>query len=83
MISRAEYKAIKGMNREELDAYLTSTFNEGYNNGVTTMASCTIANIDKGLKMTPGIGDKRYNIIMQNITKCFQEQDVADSQEAE
>lgn len=81
MISRAEYKAIKGMNREELDAYLTSTFNKGYNNGVTTMASCTIANIDKGLKMTPGIGYKRYNLIMQNITKCFREQDAIDSKE--
>ena len=75
MITRDLYKSIKAMNREELDQYLTSIFNEGHNHGVTAMASVIVDIVDRGLRMTPGIGEKRYQEIMDNIVKCMREDD--------
>ena len=75
MLTREQYKKIKAMNREELDQYLTSIFNGGHNNGVAAMASVIVDIVDKGLRMTPGIGEKRYQEIMDNIVKCMREDD--------
>lgn len=75
MITRDQYKAIKAMNREELDSYLNSVFVQGHNNGVAAMSAVIVDKVDRGLRMTPGIGEKRYQEIMDNIVKCMREDD--------
>ena len=75
MITRDQYKAIKAMNREELDSYLNSVFIQGHNNGVAAMSAVIVDKVDRGLRMTPGIGEKRYQEIMDNIVKCMREDD--------
>lgn len=75
MMNRELYKKIKNMNRQELDAYLNSVFIQGHDNGVIEMSALIVDKIDKGLRMTPGIGEKRYQEIMDNIVKCMKEDD--------
>lgn len=75
MITRDLYKNIKNMNREEMDRYLDSVFIQGHNNGVAAMSAVILEKVDRGLKMTPGIGEKRYQEIMDNIVKCMREDD--------
>lgn len=71
MISRDQYKKIKSMSREELNSYLDRVFAQGYNNGVTSMSAIMLDKIDQGLKNTPGIGEKRYEEILTNITAAL------------
>ena len=75
MMNRELYKKIKNMDRQELDEYLNSVFIEGYNNGVAAMSAVIVDKVDKGLRMTPGIGEKRYQDIMDNIVNCMKEYD--------
>ena len=75
MMNRELYKKIKNMNRQELDEYLNSVFIQGHNNGVAAMSAVIVDKVDRGLRMTPGIGEKRYQEIMDNIVKCMREDD--------
>ena len=75
MMNRELYKNIKKMNRQELDEYLNSVFIQGHNNGVAAMSAVIVDKVDRGLRMTPGIGEKRYQEIMDNIVKCMREDD--------
>lgn len=69
MLTRDQYKKIKAMNREELDRYLDAIYAQGYNNGVIAMSATFTDRIDKGIRNTPGVGEKRYQEIMKNITE--------------
>lgn len=68
MLTREQYKKIKAMNREQMDRYLDAIFAQGHNNGVIAMSSALTDKIDRGIRNTPGIGEKRYEEIMKNIT---------------
>ncbi len=73
MLTREQYKKLKSMNRDELDRYLDQVFAQGYNHGVLVMSENVVPVVDKGIRMTPGIGEKRYQEIMNNIVQCMQE----------
>lgn len=75
MITREQYKKLKSMNRDELDRYLDQIYIQGYNHGVLTMSGKVVSLVDKGIRMTTGIGEKRYQEIMDNIVKCMREDD--------
>ena len=72
MITREEYKAIKKMNRDQLDTYLDSIYSQGYNQGIVNMSAVVVQKIDIGLRNSPSIGEKRYKEIMDNITAAMQ-----------
>lgn len=69
MLTREQYKKIKAMNREEMDRYLDSIFVQGHNNGIIAMSAALTDKIDRGIRNTPGVGEKRYQEIMKNITE--------------
>lgn len=69
MLTREMYKKIKSMNREEMDNYLNTLYAEGHNSGVTALAAAIAPKIDRGIRNTPGIGEKRHQEIMKNITE--------------
>nr|DAJ50951.1 MAG TPA: hypothetical protein [Caudoviricetes sp.] len=73
MLTREQYKQIKSMNREELDHYLDQMFIQGHNHGVFTMSEQVVSLVDKGIRMTSGVGEKRYQEIMNNIVQCMKE----------
>lgn len=68
MLSRERYKQIKAMNREELDSYLNILYLEGYKAGAAAVSASVAPKIDRGIRNTPGIGEKRYDEIMKNIS---------------
>ena len=81
MLTRELYKKIKSMNREEMDNYLNNLYAEGHNNGVTALAATIAPKIDVGIRNTPGIGEKRHQEIMKNITEELNRIEVIDSNE--
>lgn len=74
MLTREQYKKLKSMNRDELDRYLDQIYIQGYNHGVLTMSEKIVSLVDKGIRMTSGVGEKRYQEIMNNIVQCMKEE---------
>ena len=68
-ISREVYRSIKGMNKEELETYLTNMSASAYNNGIEAMSKAVSQKVVAGLQKTKGIGEKRMNEILININK--------------
>lgn len=66
-LTREEYKHIKGLNRQELQAYISNIYISGHNNGVEAFRSKISRVIDKGVRNAKGIGEKRYADIMNSI----------------
>lgn len=69
MITKEQHRKIRSMTRHELDKYLSDIYIEGHNNGVAAMSAVLSKKIDKGIKNTPGVGEKRYQDIMKSITE--------------
>ena len=78
MLTREQYKKLKSMNRDELDRYLDQIYIQGYNHGVLTMSGKVVSLVDKGIRMTSGVGEKRYQEIMNNIVQCMREDDTSE-----
>lgn len=66
-LSRVEYKTIKGYNKEELESFITTIYNNGMKDGAKAVSKKMVNVVSEGLKNTPGIGEKRYNQIMDSI----------------
>ena len=71
IIRREDYKKVKKMNREEIDALLVRYYDAGYQQGCNDMSGMITECIDLGLRNTSGIGEKRYNEILLNIRKAM------------
>lgn len=81
MLSREQYKKIKAMNREEMDTYLNNLYAEGHNAGVAALSIALAPKIDRGIRNTPGIGEKRYDEIMKNINEELNKAEEGDQNE--
>lgn len=72
-LTRQRYKQIKGMNRHEMEVFLGNFHDNAYESGVkavsNSIAQKLIAKVETAIKSTPGIGQKRFDDIMTNITK--------------
>lgn len=66
-ITREKYKDIKKMDRRQMELFLRDLHAEGFNAGISTMASKVSERVSTALKNTPGIGEKRYNDLMDAI----------------
>lgn len=89
MITRAKYKEIKKMDRQSMETFLETfaanvkqkSFQDGrkagYQEGVeaisSSIATKLIEKVESAIKSTPGIGQKRFDDIMNNITKVVTE----------
>lgn len=73
-ISREMYKNIKSMNRQQLQKFINDLYNKGVDAGVDAISKQTAEKVDRGVRNTAGIGEKRYSDIMTNIIKEFQEE---------
>lgn len=80
MLTREQYKKIKSMNRQEMDGYLNNLYAEGHNAGVAALSIALASKIDRGIRNTPGIGEKRYQEIMKNITEQLNKVDEAEQE---
>lgn len=72
-LTREKYKKIKGMNRHEMEVFLSNFHDNAYQSGVKAVsnkiAQKLIKRVEAAIKSTPGIGQKRFDDIMANITK--------------
>lgn len=80
-LTREQYKKIKAMNRTEMEQYLTNIHNIGWNAGVTEFSKKLAAKVERGIKNTSGIGEKRYTELLNNINAELTKPD--DEEEAE
>ena len=69
LLSRELYKKIKSMNRHDMEVYLSNLFNEGQNEGIKKMSKELSDRIDRGIRKTEGIGEKRYTALINNIAE--------------
>lgn len=74
-LSREMSKNIKKMNREEMESYLNNLCSQAYNNGVSAMSKELAERVDKGIRNTPGIGEKRYAELISNINAELNRED--------
>lgn len=68
-LSRDLYKKIKGMNRAEMESYLQNIYNQAYNEGISAVSKELAERVDTGIRKTEGIGEKRYQALIENINK--------------
>lgn len=68
-LSREQYKRIKGMNRVDMEKYLQNLYNQGYNAGISAVSKEIAERVDTGIRNTDGIGEKRYQALIENINK--------------
>lgn len=71
-INRKVYRNIINMNRQQLQKYLNDLYNEGFNNGVKAISKQVAEKVDRGVRNTAGVGEKRYADIMASINREFQ-----------
>ena len=69
ILTREKYKEIKRMDRQHMENFLQDLCGQYYNNGVVAMTSELVERVDTGIKNTKGIGEKRYQELMDNINK--------------
>lgn len=69
MLLREQYRKIKGMNKKEMEEYLQDIFNQGYNAGISAVSKEIAERVDTGIRNTEGIGEKRYQALIDNINK--------------
>lgn len=73
MIDRATFKHVKSLSREEMSGYIEAVYYKGLSDGITQISASLTDVISKGLQRTSGIGEKRYNEILANITAALAE----------
>lgn len=69
ILNRDLYKKIKKMDRQEMENYLQSLHTEAYNAGISVMSKELAARVEAGIRNTEGIGEKRYQALIENINK--------------
>lgn len=69
MLTRELYRKIKAMDRVEMENYLNNLYNQGYNAGISTISKEIAERVDTGIRNTEGIGEKRYQALIENINK--------------
>ena len=57
------------MNKKEMEEYLQDIFNQGYNAGISAVSKEIAERVDTGIRNTEGIGEKRYQALIDNINK--------------
>lgn len=69
MLTRELYRKIKAMDRTEMENYLNNLYNQGYNAGISVISKEIAERVDTGIRNTEGIGEKRYQALIENINK--------------
>ena len=69
ILNRDLYKKIKKMDRQEMEGYLQNLHTEAYNAGISAMSKELAARVEAGIRNTEGIGEKRYQSLIDNINK--------------
>ena len=67
------YRGIKKMDAEEMGAFLSNVFQEGYNSAVTHTETITIDDLHTAIAAVKGIGERRMQEIDNAIRKLFEE----------
>lgn len=67
------YRGIKKMDAEEMGAFLSNVFQEGYNSAVTHTETITIDDLHTAIAAVKGIGERRMQEIDNAIKKLFEE----------
>lgn len=67
------YRGIKKMDAEEMGAFLSNVFQEGYNSAITHTETITIDDLHTAIAAVKGIGERRMQEIDNAIKKLFEE----------
>lgn len=67
ILTRDLYKQIKHYDKQQMENFLQNLTANAYNRGVSVLPKELAAKIEAGIKKTRGIGEKRYNELIDNI----------------
>lgn len=67
--TRDNYKAVKKMDRQQMEAYFNDVFDKGYNTGIHKAGKEVTMRVDAALHKTSWIGEKRYKELTDNINR--------------
>ena len=76
LINRDMYKNIKRMDHRQMERFLEDVYKEGVKDGKAAVPGVDISEIEKAIKGTRGIGEKKAADIMREIERKFGEEDV-------
>ena len=77
--SRETYKAVKKMDREQMETFFRNVYDMGKNSNQEAVVD--FSELRKRLSEIKGIGEKRLNIIMETVEAYLMEGAVEDSKE--
>lgn len=66
-MSRKKYKDIKKYDRSQMETFIESIYTDGIKDGFKNGVNTIIEIVDSGVKNCEGIGQKRYEAIMESI----------------
>lgn len=68
LLNRKTYKAIKKMDRQEMEAFFVDTYHQGFEDGVKAGDNADFKiQLSKVLNATKGIGPVMYDRIMETV----------------
>ena len=77
--TRETYKAVKKMDREQMETFFRNVYNTGKNSNQEAVVD--FSELRKRLSEIKGIGEKRLDIIMETVEAYLMEGAVEDSKE--
>ncbi len=76
-LTRKAYKAIKKYDHQEMNAWVVSIYQSGYEDGQESVNKTTIdlEAVDKAISGVKGIGEKRKSLIIKELERLLDEKE--------
>ncbi len=69
ILTRELYKQIKHYDKQQMEEFLQNLTARAYNRGVSSINQEMAKRIEAGIRKTKGIGEKRFQDLIDNITQ--------------
>lgn len=74
LFNRKIYKDLKSADRQQMEAFIFNVYQEGYNDGQQSVPGVDLGMIMDAIKKVKGIGEKRLQNIVDEVSKLFEGQ---------
>lgn len=75
VLNRKLYKDIKKMDRIQMETYVFSLYEQGYNDGRASVPGIDLSKVREIILSVKGIGDKRADEIIRILEEGFKDND--------
>lgn len=71
IFNRKIYKDLKAADRQQMENFIINVYNEGYKDGQQSVPGIDLSEIINAIKQVKGIGEKRLQNIVDEVSKLF------------